>query len=272
LVICITFQMMAFGVNALAKVSAVLPWTGKMTGEDRATPPRVPSRRSARKSKHWRRLSGLPARLSNELFAGAEVVRLPAGQVLFRAGDSADGCYRLEEGLLKVTMVSNAGTERILAFHGPGAIVGELAIIDGLPRTTSAVAVRHSALSFLSRAAFNAFAEKHHPEFCQSLFRLLTKRVRDGNKMLAATSFLRLKGRIAQTLLELADHFGQDVGRGRIVIRQKIRQRDIAAMAGTARENVTRIINDWQRHKLVSRPSGYYCLENKTLLEHQVKH
>ena len=87
--------------------------------------------------------------------------------------------------------------------------------------------------------------------------------------MVAATSFLMVKGRIALTLLELADHFGQDVGRGRIVIRQKIRQRDIAAMAGTARENVTRILNEWKRRKLVSRPSGYYCLENKALLEHQ---
>jgi CRP-like cAMP-binding protein len=78
----------------------------------------------------------------------------------------------------------------------------------------SAVTVRDSALSFLSRAAFEAFAEKHHPEFCQSLFRLLTKRVRDRDKMVAATSFLMLKGRITQTLLELADHFAQDVGRG----------------------------------------------------------
>ena len=73
-------------------------------------------------------------------------------------------------------------------------------------------------------------------------------------------------------MLELADHFGQEVGQGRILIRQKIRQRDLAAMAGIARENVTRILNDWRRRKLVSRPSGYYCLENKALLEHQVKH
>jgi CRP-like cAMP-binding protein len=149
-------------------------------------------------------------------------------------------------------MFSNFGTERILAFHGPGAIVGELAIIDGLPRSVSAVAVRDSALSFLSRAAFEAFAEKHYPEFCQSLIRLLTKRLRDRDKIVAATSFLMLKGRIAQTLLELADHFGEDVGRGRIVIRQKIKQRDLAAMAGTARENVTRILNNWQHRKLVA--------------------
>jgi CRP-like cAMP-binding protein len=50
-----------------------------------------------------RLLSGLPAHLSTELFAGAERVRLSEGQVLFRAGDSGDGCYRIDNGLLKVT-------------------------------------------------------------------------------------------------------------------------------------------------------------------------
>ena len=64
---------------------------------------------------------------------------------------------------------------------------------------------------------------------------------------------------------------GQDVGSGRIVIRQKIGQSDIAAMAGIARENVSRILNDWKRRKLVSRLSGYYCLENKAQLEHEAE-
>jgi CRP-like cAMP-binding protein len=82
-------------------------------------------------------------------------------------------------------------------------------------------------------------------------------------------SFLRLRGRVARALLELAQDFGQDVGSGRIVIRQKIGQSDLAAMAGIARENVTRILNDWTRNKLVTRLSGYYCLENKAKLEQQ---
>ena len=77
---------------------------------------------------------------------------------------------------------------------------------------------------------------------------------------------------MAGTLLELADHFGQEVGPGRTVIRQKIGQNDLAAMAGIARENVTRVINDWQRRKLVSRLSGYYCLEDRAQLEHQAKY
>ena len=217
-----------------------------------------------------RLLSGLPPRLSTELFASAKLVRLAAGDILFRAGALDDGCYRVEDGLLKVTMVSGSGAERILAFLGRGAIVGELSIIDGLPRSATVVAVRDATISYLSRADFEAFAEKH-PEVYKSLVRLLAQRLRETDTAVAASSFLSLKGRVARTILELADHFGQEVGPGRIVIRQKIGQNDLAAMAGIARENVTRVLNDWQRHKVVSRLSGYYCIENKAQLENQLK-
>ena len=132
------------------------------------------------------------------------------------------------------------------------------------------VAVRDAAASFLSRAAFDAFAEKHH-ELYKELIRLLAKRLRETDRAVAASTFLSLKGRMARILLELADHFGQEVEPARIVIRQKITQTDLAAMAGIARESVTRILNDWQRNKQVSRLSGYYCLEDKAQLEHQVE-
>jgi len=215
-------------------------------------------------------LSGLPDHLSASLFKAATVVKLAADETLFMAGDTGDGCYRIEEGLLKVSMVSRAGGERILAFLGAGAIVGELAIIDGFPRSASVVAVRDAQLSFLSRAAFDEFA-KVHPEVYKSLVALLAARLRETDSVIAAGSFLPLRGRVALTLLELAHEFGQDVGSGRIVIRQKIGQSDLAAMAGIARENVSRILNDWKRRKLVSRLSGYYCLENKTQLEHEAE-
>ena len=216
-------------------------------------------------------LSALPGRLSTELFAGAKLVRLVAGKTLFLAGDSeTDDCYRIEDGLLKVTMISPSGDERILAFVGRGDIVGELSIIDGLPRSASVVAVRDATLSCLSRTVFETFAKKH-PEIYKLLVGLLAKRLRETDTVVAAGSFLSLKGRVARTMLELAEHFGQEVGSGRIVIRHKISQNDLAAMAGVARENVTRILNDWQREKLVTRLSGCYCLENKAQLEHKVK-
>ena len=167
-------------------------------------------------------------------------------------------------------MVSRSGTERILAFLGTRAIVGELSMIDGRPRSASVVTVRAAKLSFLSRTAFEDFANKH-PEIYKSLVTLLASRLRETDAVVAAGSFLPLRGRVACTLLELAQDFGQDVGSGRVVIRQKIGQSDLAAMAGIARENVSRILNDWKRRKLVSRLSGYYCLENKAKLQHEAE-
>jgi CRP/FNR family cyclic AMP-dependent transcriptional regulator len=215
-------------------------------------------------------LSELPEHLSAALFTNAKPMRLTRDKVLFLAGDVGDGCYRVESGLLKVTMVSRSGDERIFAFLGPRAIVGELSVIDGRPRSASVVAVRTATLSFLSRAAFEAFAKKH-AEVYQSLVMLLATRLRETNAVVVAGSFLPLRGRVASTLLELAQVFGQDVGSGRIVIRQKIGQSDLAAMAGIARENVSRILNYWKRRKLISRMSGYYCLENKAKLQHEAE-
>ena len=97
--------------------------------------------------------------------------------------------------------------------------------------------------------------------------KLLASRLREANAVIAAGTFLSPKGRVARTLLELAEGFGQDVGSGRIVIHQKIGQSDLAARAGIARANVSRILNEWKRHNLVSRLSGYYCLENKARLQ-----
>jgi CRP-like cAMP-binding protein len=215
-------------------------------------------------------LSGLPENVLASLFKGATPARLKAHEILFLTGDGADGCYRVEEGLLKVTMVSRSGTERIFAFLGPGAIVGELSVIDGLPRSASVAAVRDTALSFLSRAAFEEFAEGH-PEIYKSLVTVVAARLRDTDTAIAAGSFLPLRGRLAATLLELAANFGQDVGSGRILIHQKLGQSDLAAMAGIARENVSRILNNWMRGKLVTRLSGYYCLENKAKLQKEAE-
>lgn len=213
--------------------------------------------------------SVFPEHLSAPLFATAKRVTLAADEVLFLAGDPGDGCYRIEQGLLKVSIIGPSGAERILAILGPGAIVGEMSTIDGLPRSASVSAVRPSELNFISRAAFEAVA-RDHPEIYRHMVTLLAARLRDTDEVLAAGSFLPLKGRVARALLDLAEAFGQPVGNDRILIRQKVSQSDVAAMAGIARENVSRILNEWIRLKLLSRLSGYYCLENRAKLEKEI--
>src|SRR5215467_4894313 len=81
----------------------------------------------------------------------------------------------------------------------------------------------------------------------------------------------RSKAGSRAALLDLAKAFGNEVGGGRVVIRQKLSQSDVAAMAGIARENVSRILNEWMRLKLITRLSGYYCVESKAKLEKEMK-
>jgi len=215
-------------------------------------------------------LSDLPNRLSAGLLAHAVPRQVAADEVLFLAGDPGDGFYRVDEGLLKVSITSATGAERILAILGPGSIVGDLAIIDGKPRSATVTALRDCKLSFVSRAAFEAFAG-NEPQVYQYLTKLLAERLRDTDQLLAAGSFLPLRGRVARALLDLAHAFGQNVGGTRVVIRQKISQGDLAAMAGIARENVSRIVNEWMRVKVITRHSGYYCLEDPARLEHEIE-
>ncbi len=93
-------------------------------------------------------LSDLPERLFSSLLAKGKPRQLAADEVLFTSGDPGDGFYRLDEGLLKVSIASATGAERILTVLGPGTIVGDLAIIDGLPRSASVTALRPSKLRF----------------------------------------------------------------------------------------------------------------------------
>jgi CRP-like cAMP-binding protein len=202
------------------------------------------------------------------LFDQGRKVRLDAGQILFLAGDPGDGCYWVDDGLLKVHVVSHSGHDRVLAILGAGTIVGELSMFDGATRSASVTAIRPSRLSFATRAAFNATLDGH-PEIYRELAIVLAGRLRDIDDAIAATSFLSLRGRAARALLALADAFGQDVGNGRIIIRQRVTQSDIAAMAGIVRESFSRVLHDWLSRSLVSRLAGYYCLENKSVLEHE---
>src|SRR5262245_28888619 len=197
----------------------------------------------------------LPAELSRGLFEKAPVTRLVADQMLFLAGDAGDACYRVEAGLLKASVFAPGGGERILAIFGPGSLLGELSMIDRRARSASVAALRPSELSLVSRAAFEAFA-RSNPELCRHIMTLLARRLRETNVALAAATFLPLEGRIARVLLDLAAAFGNDIGGGRILIRHKVTQSELAGMAGLARENGSRILKHWTARSHGGRAAG----------------
>jgi CRP/FNR family transcriptional regulator, cyclic AMP receptor protein len=212
-------------------------------------------------------LSVLPEDLLSDLFKDAAALDLRPGEVLFRAGDAGDGCYRIRTGLVKVLVTSRHGEERIVSLLGSHAIVGELSMIDGEPRAASVVAVADCSLSFASRAKFQNHVEAD-PALMSYLVKTLTCRLREANHALAASTFLSVRGRLARSLLNLAEYIGEEHD-GRIELRQKINQGDLAAMAGIARENVSRTMSEWRHCNIVTRCSDYYCINDPRALEEE---
>src|SRR5262245_55340952 len=91
---------------------------------------------------------GLPELLAKDLLSRASSQKLKAGDVLFAAGDDGNGCYQLEKGTLKVILTSPHGEERILALIPSGTVVGDLSVIDGLPRSATVIALSDCELYF----------------------------------------------------------------------------------------------------------------------------
>src|SRR5262245_51822924 len=213
--------------------------------------------------------SGLPKEIASELFASATFHRLKAGDTLFQTGDVGDGCYRLDKGLLKVSLISPKVRERIISIITPGTVVGDLAVIDGLPRSASVYALTNCELRRLSRVAFKQLAQDH-PEIHQYLVELLAARLRNADDIIASLAFLPVKARVAQALLSLAENLGEKADSGAILIPGMLNQADIAAIAGVARENTSRILSEWERKNLVTKSSGYYQIDDRARLKGEI--
>jgi len=210
-------------------------------------------------------LDGLPEEYAAELIKVARTRPVKAGTALFEAGDPGDGFYALLEGSLRVVLRGDEG-EQVLALLSPGAIFGELSLFDGEPRSATVVAAKTSRVAFFEKHAVFRYMDEN-PAVYRHLLCIVGRRLRASNATLAARSLLPLTGRVAQTLLQLADLFGKDVGQGRVLVHHKISQADLAALVGAARENVSRVLNDWKRAGHISRISGYYCIEDRAALK-----
>jgi len=205
-------------------------------------------------------------RVRAQLFDCAFKCAAKAGEALFVAGDRGDGCYRVEQGLVKITVTSDRGKERIIALVEEGEIIGELSLIDRQPRSASAIALCDSTLRYITRQAFED-CTKDDPEFYKDLTAILAARLRKRRETLAAASFLSVRGCVARTLLELAEYIGKDAGRGRILLDQRISGKDLAALAGVARENVSRVLSDLRKRGVIEQRLQSYVLKDIGALE-----
>jgi CRP-like cAMP-binding protein len=211
-------------------------------------------------------VTGLPQPLFDGLMASARRMTLAASDVLFQAGDPGEGCYLVLDGALKATVTTPDGHERMLAVFGKGMIVGEMALVDNEERSATVTALRPSTLAYVSRDQFFRYADRDTSVYRHAL-RILAQRLRGTNEDTLAQGNATVAGRVARAMLLLADSLGSPDKAGARVIAENVSQADIAAMAGAARENVSRVIAQWLRAGIIRRADGRYVIVRRDALK-----
>ncbi len=174
--------------------------------------------------------------------------------VIFNEGDPGTALYTIVKGRVKISQSSPDGKERTLALLGPGDVLGELALLDGGPRSADAVIAEDAELLVIPREDFLTFVMEQ-PQVAMSLLVVLSQRLRHTNLLVHDAAFFDVRGRLARVLLELARADGAAEPSGALVCPQ-LTQSELASMVGVTRESINKWLRYYERSGIVARRRG----------------
>lgn len=189
--------------------------------------------------------SGLAGRfLSEDEWRSLEVYGRPrrfrTRQRLFREGEPGDHVLAIRSGRVKVSVQTRSGREILLAVKEPGDLVGELSVIDGRPRSATAIALDPVDALVVPAPAFAEFVESH-PRIAVRLLRTLAAQIRDADRRSVDRDTGDITCRVARRLVDLAERLGEHRGSG-VEITLALSQDDLAAWVGATREATSRAL------------------------------
>ncbi len=200
--------------------------------------------------------SGLPQSDLDAISRLATTRAFPRNTIIISEGDTSDSLYAILSGKVKIYLSDDEGKEIIINIQGVGEYFGELALLDDSPRSASVMTIEPCKLAIISKIAFDECLEAN-PQIALRVIRGLSTRLRDLTDNVKSLALMDVYGRVARTLLDLAEDEN-----GEQVVRQRLTQRDIANMVGASREMVSRILKDLST-------GGYITIRNKTITIHE---
>ncbi len=198
----------------------------------------------------------LDAETLEVLAAHSEVRNYKRGQRLFDEGAEAEHLFVMVEGLVKILVSSRHGDEMVLDTMRPPESFGELALIDGGPRSASAEAIRATKVLVISRSDWLALISDR-PALRKVLLRSLGAMIRRLTEQAADLVMLDVHSRVAKLLLVLAEERGHPEGDG-LVLELEVTQSDLADMVGGSRQTVNQALNGFEKR-------GYLELRGKQI-------
>ena len=196
-------------------------------------------------------------------------VELAGNQVLFVKGDEGDALYGVLDGRIRISSGDADGKEIILNIIDPGDIFGEIALLDGKPRTADASAMAASQLFRVQRSDFLGLMAAE-PRLTQHLLEMVCDRIRKTSEMLEDSAFLDLPARLAKRLLSLAKYYG-DSSQETALTGIQISQAELGQLMGTSRESINKHLQYWRGRGWITLGRGRVTIEAPGALENLVE-
>lgn len=210
--------------------------------------------------------AGLSPEVIDELVAGSRVRRYPAGQIIWSEGDPGDALLILEEGQIRIFRMGLDGQESVLAVVEPPAAIGELALLDGAPRSASVVAQRPVTVRFVPRQTFRQLLARE-PSMVYGLLKTLAQMVRASDERYSRMLGLDVPGRLAAWLLDRARRTEHTVAGGPVTVTIGRSQGELAAELGTTRSTLNRALKDFEERGLIAIEGEQVTLLRKDAIE-----
>ncbi|MAG36376.1 MAG: cyclic nucleotide-binding protein [Dehalococcoidia bacterium] len=192
-----------------------------------------------------RLFSGLSSTHRDELVRKARRHHFDAGDVIMAEGTPGTTLAIVLGGEVQVSVLSADGQEMILALFGAGDVFGEMELLDEAPRSATVAALGPAEVLIFQRKDFLQLLYDR-PEVSVALLQLLTSRLRATDHLVEDAMFLKVSGRLAKKLLELAQTRGQQTTAG-LQIDLLLTHQTLAALIGTTRESVSKQLGQWRR-------------------------
>jgi len=171
--------------------------------------------------------------------------------IILSEQDAGSALFVMVSGKVKVARVSNDDKNRevILTLLNPSDFFGEMALLDGLARSATVTSIEDSKVFIIQRNDFLDLIQQH-PEVSITLLQELTQRLRAAGMKIKALSLKDAEGKVATVLLQLADDMGR-IKQGVVEIEKLPYQHELANMAGTSRETISRTLHSFAKKGLV---------------------